>query len=278
MKNIFKFFKSKKEDGSKKDIHSKQYWLDKINSGKMDPNDPQTLTDYMAFKNKIRHEEGKDKWSAIEVKLDDTRPIIYFCGMEPGCVSSVRKDEFKIGGRYFGGGYLCSYSQIGVPMSVKEKDKGGKEKGMVFGGSMMPFVVKDSDSGKTFASAGDYNFNFSSVDDDGYDVFYKDKHEVNLLDSGGGYLWLNNSKDNIVDGKEKEIFYNDKLIYKGVINPVALDQVPEKDQYQAEELKNTIFYIQCFGDDDDKFEEFLEEDGGEYGFIFDKVKKEYNWE
>ena len=188
---VFNHRYGKYKNNHKKDIHNEKYWLDKINSGNFDYNDPKILSEYIEFKNNKRHKAGIDDWNNIEIKFDKTRPMVYFCYDEGAvcCVRHVDENKFTIEGQYSGGGYLCSSAVVGIPMLVEDKRE--KKDHYIIGGATMPFLIKDSNSEKIVASNKNLPFNFCSLDDDEYDAFFKDKHEGNLLDYGCGYLFLN---------------------------------------------------------------------------------------
>ena len=63
-------------------------------------------------------------------------------------------------------------------------------------------------------------------------------------------------------------------MYKGVIKPIALEELPKKDTYTKKELKDTNYYIASFDVDDEEHEVLIDSPGYQF---FSKIKEKYNW-
>ena len=95
------------------------------------------------------------------------------------------------------------------------------------------------------------------------------------MEIGGGYLWMLGS--GVYDGQEWEVLYNNTVIYRGVISPVAVDQLPEKSTISRKEIKDSAVYrnaLDGLGEHDD-----FDAAGIAVAMdaFFDKIATDYNW-
>ncbi len=215
-------------------------------------------------------------------------------------------DRFELSGRYIGDRF-CIHSNVGIPMTVKQtvtdkeaqriKDEEWGKGNYMFSyhpSVNMPFDVKGYKQNRnydygdikthdnevvsySFSNKGEVHCIFASIYDDVYDVFYKlrscwDLEE--LLKIGGGYLWFFGSiLNDICDGSKKEIMYNQKTIYTGVIDPVPLDQALNKEVVTWKDIKDTALAHTMFLSE----EEMEDEDYMADQIYFDKIREQYNW-